>query len=299
MINISNEHKEMILTALLGQRENFDGTDTMFAKQYGIPNSTFSQLKGGKREGLLRTAQWLDIGRRLNVSLNDRKWNIVRTDVYTTIEEEIMFCKRYSKSMMFVDECEIGKSFTAKHLSRKLKNCFYIDCSRHKTKNQLIRAIANAIGVDSTGRSSDVMENVIYYLNYLPEPIIILDEFGDVNHNAVLLIKALWNGTENQCAWYLMGADGLREKIERGKRYKKVGYAEVFSRFSSNFSKAVPTGKEDRQHFYSDLIGSVLKANLKDQSKYDEILRKCLVSDSTGRTGGLRRLESLIILHEA
>ena len=44
-----------------------------------------------------------------------------------------------------------------------------------------------------------------------------------------LELKALWNATERCCAWYMMGADGLKEKINRAIEGKKVGYTEMLS----------------------------------------------------------------------
>ena len=129
-MNLELRFKEEALAALLENRKNFDGSDNMFSRQWGINNSVFSRLKNGQIEGLLKDGQWLEIGRKLNVTINTRKWNVVRTEVFDKIEEEIVFCQEHGKSKMFVDDCEIGKSFTAKYLSRTLKNCFYIDCSQ-------------------------------------------------------------------------------------------------------------------------------------------------------------------------
>ncbi len=73
---------------------------------------------------------------------------MARTDVFTLIEEDVSFCQAHAKGMMCVDDCGIGKTFSAKYLSRSLKNCFYVDASQAKTKQQFIRLIAKTIGVD-------------------------------------------------------------------------------------------------------------------------------------------------------
>ena len=72
---------------------------------------------------------------------------------------------------------------------------------------------------------------------------------------------------------------------------KKVGFAEIFSRFSDEFIKLVPNGKADRQAYYSDLIGAVAMANIKDKSKIKALINKCLDKETT-----LRYLETLIKL---
>ncbi|KAA6312859.1 hypothetical protein EZS27_036275, partial [termite gut metagenome] len=99
---------------------------------------------------------------------------------------------------------------------------------------------AKEFGVGCTGRYADVYEDLSYYLKTLPTPMIILDEAGDLDYAAFLEIKALWNATEMCCGFYMMGADGLKEKIRRSIAGKKVGYTELFSRFGKRYGKAVP-----------------------------------------------------------
>lgn len=298
MLNLTTEFKEKVLTALLEQRKNFGGTDGMFAKQWGINGTVFSRLKDGYKDGLLRDQQWLTIGRELGVNPNERKWNMARTDVFNIIEEDVLFCKSFSKSRICVDDCGIGKTYSARYLARTLKNCFYVDASQGKTKRTFIKLVAKSIGVDINDKYQNIKDNVKYYLRTLHEPIVIIDEAGDLEYGAFMDLKELWNGTENACAWYLMGADGLRRKIERGINGKKVGYREMFSRLSERFTYAVPTGRDDRLAFYKKLITDVLKANMKDATHLNEIVKRCITMDSGNDIGGLRRAESLLILNQ-
>jgi hypothetical protein len=236
------------------------------------------------------------MGRELDIQPNQRKWVTAKTEVFTVITEEVEFCQQHAKSMIFVDECEIGKTWTAKHLARKLKNCFHIDCAQAKTKQQFIRLLARTIGVDDRDKYVKVKANIKYALSMLPNPVCIIDEAGDLEYPAFLELKELWNSTAGFCGWYMMGADGLRAKIERGVAGKKVGYAEIFSRFSSRYSKVVPAGNEDRKAFYKKLISDVMSVNMKNKSKLGQLVNKCMASDH-GNIGGLRRAETLLILN--
>ena len=299
MLHITPEFKNKVVAALLEQRSNFDGSDEAFSKQFGINSAVYNQIKNGKAlDGLLREAKWVQIARELNVSLNERKWNMVKTDVYKMIAEDVEFCKTYSKGKICVDDTGIGKTFSAKYLSRTIKNCFYVDASQAKTKQQFVRLIAKTIGVDSTGKYISVKGDLKYYLRMLPNPIIIVDEAGDLEYNAMLELKELWNATEGCCGWYMMGADGLREKISRGIRNKKVGFRELFSRYSEKYTQPVPLDKEEKKQWYRKLITDVLAANIKNKAMLNDIVRKCLVSDENGNISGLRRAESLLIINE-
>lgn len=297
MLQITHEFKDKVVEALLEQRANFDGAESAFARQWGVSASVFNRLKNGERDGLLRDSAWLTIGRELNVSITERKWNMARTDVFNIIEEDISFCKQHSKARICVDECGIGKSYSAKYMSRTLKNCFYVDASQAKTKQQFVKLIAKTIGVDHAGKHAEVKANIKYYLRMLPSPMIIIDEAGDLDYNAFLVLKELWNATEGTCGWYMMGADGLRNKIERGIAHKQVGYKEIFSRYSERYTSVVPAGTSDRLGFYRKLITDVLSANMADTSNLNSIVKRCLATDG-GNIGGLRRAESLLILNQ-
>ncbi len=299
MIQLTNDFKNKVIAGLLTLRENYQGPDGSFAKTLEIHNSVWSRLKNGEREGLLKDSQWINLGRELNISAKDKEWKFVRTEVFNHIEEEVLFCKENSKSMILVDDADIGKTVAGKYLSKTLKNCFFISACQTKTKQQFIRTLAKTIGVDGTGKYVQVKANIKYCLkSVMDSPIIIIDEAGDLEYPAFLELKELWNATEGCCGWYMMGADGLEEKMKRGIASKKVGYREIFRRYSNKFSKVVPFDKLEKKAFYEKLISDVVNANIKDKSQVKNIVRRCLTMDDNGNIGGLSRADSLLILNQ-
>lgn len=288
------QFKEKVHRAILEARENFGGTDTDFSKSLGINNSVYSRLKSGVIEKMLSETQWITIGRTLGVTVKEDKWKVARTQVYSEIEDNLTFCKNFSKAMILVDHCGIGKTFCTKHIIRKMKNAFYVDCSQAKTKQQFVRLLAKTIGVDNQGKYIDVKNNLKYYITLMEEPLIALDEAGDLEYNAFLELKEIFNATAGACGWYMIGADGLRAKIQKGINGKKVGYAEIFSRFSDDFISLVPIGKEDRDSYYAELIGAVAGVNMADKSKIPTLIKKCIKKEAT-----LRYLETLIKVNAA
>lgn len=297
MIQLTPQYKQEVLTALLEQRQNFGGNDVQFAKQYGLNGSVYSRIKNGESpDGLIRDTKWLEIGQRLDVGMSKRKWVTVETDVFREISDTIIFCQTFSKSFMLVDDAGIGKTHTAKHLSRTLKNCFYIDATQAKSKIEFIRLLARTIGVDDKDRIVRVKANIKYILKVLPSPIILIDEAGDLDDKTFLEIKEIWNATEGACGWYMMGADGLQEKVERNINNRKPGFTEIFSRFGEKYNHIVPLDKQDKIAFYRKLITDVLEANMNDKTNLKEIVNKCLRNDS-GKISGLRRAESLLLIN--
>jgi hypothetical protein len=151
-----------------------------------------------------------------------------------------------------------------------------------KTKLKLIRKIAMEFGVNSRGYYSDVYEDLVYYLRSIETPLIVLDEAGDLTYEAFLELKALWNATERCCAWYMMGADGLKAKINRSVECKKVGYAEMFSRYGDRYSKVTPDDGKEREQFMMEQARVVAKVNAPNGTDINSLVRKT--------AGGLRRV---------
>jgi len=296
-MEITQQYKDKVLAALKLKSEISDVTNAMLARRLNLNTTTLSRLLSGQSDKILEASKWIALGRELEVSMNQRQWRTAKTEVFVIIEEQVKFCQQHSKSMVFVDQCEIGKTYTAKYLSKALPHCFYLDVSQCKTRQLFVRAFARVLGVDFKGTYNDVKENIKYYLSIIDKPIIILDEFGDANNSVFLEVKEFWNATEGICGWYMMGAEGLRYKIERSINKKVVGFAEILSRFSSRISSVVPVERAEKTAFYKKLITDVISANTADQASIKAIVQKCLIQNDS-QFGGLRRAESLLILNQ-
>jgi len=290
-MELTNEFKQKVRTAVLEARTNFSGSDAEFAKSKGLNPAVFSRLKAGEIEGIIANHVFISLGRDLQVKLYEDNWKIVRTKVYEQLEDSLSFCKEFSKAMIFVDECDIGKTACTRHILKNMKNAFYIDCSQYKTRQQFIRALAKIVGVDSNGKYVDVKANLKYALVNIVKPLVVMDEAGDLDYAAFLEIKEIWNGTENSCGMYMLGADGLKTKLDNGFKNKKVGFAEIISRFSDEIIKVVPTGKDDRDAFFTELITDVANGNIEDKKKIPQLVRQCVKKGKK-----LRHLDTLIKL---
>jgi hypothetical protein len=298
-MKLSQDFKAQVYEALLERRPNFSGSDANYAKSYGIPPSIYSLIKHGKvQDGQLKEAKIVAIGRTLGVSTGSRDWRIARTTVFEAIEEDATICKAHGKAMILVDEPEIGKTETAKYLAKTWENTFYIDCSQCKSKSLFIRELAKVLGIDQVGTYAKIKADIKYYLQVLPQPLIFLDEGGDLSYAAFLDIKEFWNATEGQCGWYMMGADGLKKCFENGIRNQKVGYREIFSRFGSKCMSIVPRERTQRQLFYRDLLQDVLNLNVTDKPLIPTLVKQCLATDAEGHIGGLRRASTLLDIHQ-
>lgn len=280
-MQLSNELKERTLAAILADRANYP-SDSKHATAIGISSSVYSTIKKGKLDKQLSDSAWLSLARRLNVPLRGEiEWKVAKTDTYSYITSQLEACQERSLSALLCDIPNIGKTFSARHYARTHKHVVYIDCSQTKTKVRLVRSIAIGFGLDAKGRYEEVYADLVYYLKGLHQPLIILDEAGDLQYEAFLELKALWNATERACGWYMMGADGLRAKIERSIDCCKVGYTELFSRFGDAYRKVTPQDGEERKSFLLKQAVEVAKLNAPEGVDAVSLARK---------SGGLRKV---------
>jgi hypothetical protein len=279
---ITTDIKNKILSAIKVNRANYP-SDAKHAASLGISTSVYSALRNGNTERQMSDAAWISIARKLNVSLRGEiEWKAARTATFQFITAQLELCQGSSLSGIMCDMPNIGKTFTARHYVANHANVVYIDCSQVKTKLKLIRKIAGEFGVDSKGRYADVYDDLVYYLKSIQTPMIILDEAGDLQYEAFLELKALWNATERCCAWYMMGADGLKEKINRSIECKKVGYTEMLSRYGDRFSRVTPDDGKERERFLMEQARVVAKVNAPEGTDIATLVRKT--------AGGLRRV---------
>lgn len=279
---LTNEIKMRILDAIASNRNNYP-SDAKHAASLNISTPVYVSLKQRKIDKVLSEANWISIARRLGVSLkNEIQWDAAQTPTFVFITEQLELCQNSGVSAILCDIPNIGKTFTARIYVKSHRNAIYVDCSQVKSKQKLIRFIAKEFGVNNNGRYADVYEDLVYYLRSIDDPMIILDEAGDLNYEAFLELKALWNATERCCAWYMMGADGLKEKINRAIEGKKVGYTEMFSRYGERYSKVTPDDGKERLKFLKAQATIVAKVNAPEGT---DIMQLVNLSG-----GGLRRV---------
>lgn len=279
---VSEEHKKKILAAIAANRGNYP-SDAKHAKALDMSVSVYALLKRGLTEKTLADANWIRIARRLQVNLKDTvDWKAAKTDTFMYVNAQLELAQTSGLSMILCDLPNIGKTFSAKYYVQCHKNAVYIDCSQVKTKSRLVRKISEEFGVGGKGGYVGVYEDLVYYLRSIDNPLIILDEAGDLQYEAFLELKALWNATERCCGWYMMGADGLKEKINRSIDCKKVGYTEMLSRYGGKYSRVTPDDGREREMFLQKQAAAVAKVNAPEGTDIAGIVRKT--------QGGLRRV---------
>ena len=279
------EIKSKIVETLKTERERYESANKM-ATALGINPAQLSRILNGELDGVLSDANWISIAHKFGVIFGNQKaWKTIETETYNYIYKQLQICKDKSVSGIFCDIADIGKTYTAKAFVKNNKNAVYIDCSQYKTRQRLIRAIAREFGINHGSRYSDVFGELTYYLCSIERPLIILDEAGDLEYSAFLELKALWNATEYVCGWYMLGADGLKPKIEAGINRFTIGYTEIMSRYGTKINRVSPIGADAMNEWRNTQVALIARGN------NEHVDLKDIVAKSNG---SLRRVRIIL-----
>lgn len=291
MENLFETHEKERIGEMLLDRYKVSGfsSQAKFAKSAGFDPADLTNLKGKKwmdNPQLLGQAKWIRLARYVGFTRDEAmEWRSADTYIKGFIFKQLETYQKYQFSGIFCDEAGIGKTHTCKEYAKSTPNAFYMDCSKSRTRNRFIKAICRTLGLDIIGQYDDLLENAIYALGLIHKPIIILDEAGDLDDRAFLELKRIINDLEGNCAFYMIAADGLKAKIERGIACKKVGFTEVFSRFGKKFSNITDKKKVEQKYpeFLKELAYSIIQA----QGEKDKVVIKKVI-DEVVASGSLK-----------
>lgn len=271
---ITNVFKKRVIDTLKQLEKKSGLSAKRFAVSIGINQSQWSRLKKGELDGVLSDSKFITIAREQSISFGENNdWKTVETPTFQYITQLLGTCQAQMISVMLVDLADLGKTYTCKHYCRNNRNAIYMDCSQVKSKQLFVRELARKIGVNHTGKYAEVYADLVFYMNSMQNVLVVLDEAGDLKYDAFLELKALWNATEGNVAWFMTGADGLKKKFQRSIDCQKVGYTEIFRRYGSRYRKVTPTGREDLERFRTEQALLVAKANAPSGEDCQKIVR--------------------------
>lgn len=282
MIFTDNE-KEQIGKRIIERQQLSGLSQAAFARSIDFNPADITNLRGKKwKEApqLIGDSKWVKFARFAGFTRNAAmEWHTAQTQVKREIDAQLAACKNYSLAAILCDDAGIGKTYACKAFAASHPHVYYIDCSNCRTKVRFARAIARTVGISTDGISDEVFEDAIYVLSITERPLVILDEAGDLEDKAFLELKRMYNALEDQCGFYIVGADGLKKKIEKGEATRKVGFTEVFSRFGKKFTKIMPVEPSDRKEALIKMAHELLNSNgINDKSTRSDITRTICIN---------------------
>lgn len=279
MVNYTNAEKEQI-SKLIMLRYEESGFQSLskFAKSLDLLSADMTNIKDRKyiaNPSLIGDNKWIKLARI--VRYDKRKvveWKTANTAVFNYVWSQLEACQSESITAILCDDAGIGKTYAAEMYAKKNKYAFHVDCCANPGKASFVRAIAQAVGVGRYGKLNDLIDDSVYALSQMDNPILILDEAGDLEHNSILILKRLYNALKGVCGFYLIGADGMKKKINSGIMNEKLGFVEVFSRMGKSYKHIMPKLPQDKKSKMIEMAIQIGKANGLTEKELDILNKK-------------------------
>lgn len=245
------------------------------ANRTGISSATLSHMINGKWK-LIKDAMW----RKAMITLKiDFDWKTANTSNLVGLIQLLESAQSTSLSIAISYRAGSGKSHAYRHYENTHKNVVYIECKNYWTRKSYIKNLLIAAGLDSEGKTEEMIERFVDYLGGLEKPILIIDQADKLKDPSLDLFMDLYNDLEGYCGFVLSGVPALRKRLMRGNQRDKTGYAEYWSRIGRTTIALDPIQLAD--------VKLICKVNgIEDQQAVNEIFNTC--------EGDLRRVKKSV-----
>lgn len=159
-------------------------------------------------------------------------WDI---ENYKLIFSTLLEAKAHKEHRIISGERGAGKTFTAEAFLREHPNETYlITASDDMNPKAFMIALAEQIGVDSTGDRRKIRLAIAAKIKTMSNPLIIVDESENAKPAMYGSIKALFDGVEKYCGIVLIGANGYLSYLKKKADAGRGCFPQLYSRFSAD-----------------------------------------------------------------
>jgi DNA transposition AAA+ family ATPase len=227
--------KEQVLQAFIQKVGKLGLSDAKAAKQIGVSSATLSNFRAGKWEGMT------DVIKKISNWVQEllTGWQAAQTANFQIVQ---MLCKeaqdtQTSKAISYNPAS--GKTFAAKYFAANTPNVFYVGAVGDMGKTQLLKQLCKVLGLSIQTRLHEMLDSIIEALNSLEKPLLIIDEFDELQDSAMRVFKDLYNSCT--LGVVIIGGQHLKLRITKGCNKSKQSYQEIFSRLGKEFAELNPT----------------------------------------------------------
>lgn len=216
----------------------------------GVSSATISKILSGDWE-TISDDMWRAVAAQ--TGHDSKQWQIVKTRAFERMVFLLGEAKTNALTLAVTGTAGCGKTEAIKHYTAGNRNVYHLMCSEYWNRRTFIRKMLQSLGEDMAGSVSEQMDVIIDTLKRADAPLLVLDEADKLSDQVLYFFISLYNQLEGHCGIILCATDYLQKRIERGIRFKKKGYEEIYSRIGRRFVPLQIVNSED--------IAAVCKAN--------------------------------------
>ncbi|MEZ5017377.1 MAG: AAA family ATPase [Flavipsychrobacter sp.] len=273
------ERKHQIKEALLDYVGKYDSQNKAANSLNKVSSATITQvLKGNWDE--ISDEMWRRIAKQIGV---DDVWQFVETaNTSKKIASYLEDAQRYTNVHAIVHREGGSKSATVKNYAKRNANAWYIACSEYFNRKTFLSKILQAMLRDNSGTVSDMMHNIVTYIEGCDKPVLFIDEADKLSDQVLSFFITFSNELEDKCAIVLLGTNFLEKRIDKGVKLNRRGYKEIYSRIGRRFIEIAITPAQLKE----DIKAICIANGISDALTITEITNKC--------DGDFRRVKKLV-----
>lgn len=244
-----------------------------------VADGTLIKIKSGDWNHI-SDDMWRNIGKQVGYNPKGG-WKTVPTGPFNACMRTYDFAQEYSAVLAIVADAGKGKTAASLHYKNKRDNVYHIVCSEYFNRKVFLQKVLESMGKPDTGANvSDMMDRIVTTLRRQECPFIIIDEADKLTDAVLYFFITFYNQLQGKCGIALVGTEYLEQRILKGKRLRRKGYAEIYSRIGRKFSRLPDLTKQD--------IASICEANgVSDEGIVSRIYNEC--------DNDLRRVERAVL----
>ena len=258
--------EKQLITDTLGKYIQNAGSQNKAAVTLGVAPATLSAIRSGKWDSI-SDDMWATIAHGIGITRTAADWNIApQTQAYQHISYILADAQENAMAYWLTGEAGCGKTTTARQYALSHPGAFYIQCCIDMKRSHFVSAVATAIGIKTTSHYPyEIWEDITQELTRMDvTPVLIFDEADKLSDSVFQYFIDLYNKTYGQCGIVWMSTDSIKSRFDRGLKWSRQGYKEIFSRIGQRFNDLPATSAQD--------VVAVCQANgVTDRAAIEEI----------------------------
>lgn len=238
MNKLTVEQKNAIRESLQAYIASY-GSQNKAANSLDVAAATLSAINKGDY-AKISDEMWLKLSTKIGGTTQGEA-----VMVETSVTRDLSFCMAENRAnrdfIWAISPAGSGKTVVAK-VARQQTNTFYILCDEDMKKKEFALEFARSAGirVNSSKNARSIIMEVVEYIREHKDVLIIFDEADKLSDNILNYFITIFNYFEDMEGNQSVGiqfisTDYIATRMERGLRYKKKGYQELWSRLGAKF----------------------------------------------------------------
>ncbi|MBC6425217.1 MAG: AAA family ATPase [Ekhidna sp.] len=242
---MNNEEKQQIQKALSAYIERFQSQNEAANSLVKVSPGTVSQIMNGNWKQI-SDEMWRKVSGQIGGHAAD--WHHVEIQAFRKLRELLSDAHLNGQVCAVTGDGGVGKTHAFRHYAALHHNVIWLRCEKYWTQKYLLEELLRGLGIDPKGRIIvEMMEEISDRIKKRGQVLIIFDQFNKLRDSVKDYLIPLYNDLEGSCGFFISGTEHLKTCFQRGVRWDKEGYQEMYSRMGRKFVEVKRPSKRDVQ----------------------------------------------------